>query len=70
VLINNIAYLVKRFPVFPIPGDGEYVMQFIHAEDFADLTLKTILWRGKENIVIDTVSPDKLSFKTLVEYIA
>ena len=44
-------------------------MQFIHTEDFADLTLRTLLWQGS-NICIDTVSPDKLTFKELVEYIA
>jgi len=24
ILINNIAWLVRRFPVFAIPGDGQY----------------------------------------------
>ena len=27
ILINNIAYLLRRFPVFLIPGDGDYRMQ-------------------------------------------
>ena len=46
VLINNIAYLVRKLPMFPLPEEGYYDMQFIHANDFAELTWKTILWQG------------------------
>lgn len=31
ILINNISYLIKRFPLFPMPGDGNYYLQFVHA---------------------------------------
>jgi NADH dehydrogenase len=27
ILINNIAYLLRRFPVFAIPGKGDYKLQ-------------------------------------------
>lgn len=30
IMLNNIAYLIKRFPVFPLPGDGNYIFHFVH----------------------------------------
>lgn len=60
-MINNTAYLVKKFPFFPIPGDGNYYFQYVHVEDMADLIVKGI--ESKENYEIDAVGPDKLTFK-------
>src|SRR5216684_4495447 len=37
ILINNIAWLLRHFPVFPIFGSGEYCLQPIYVEDMADL---------------------------------
>jgi NADH dehydrogenase len=36
ILINNIAWMVRHFPVFAVPGDGQYKLQPIYVEDFAD----------------------------------
>lgn len=41
-MINNIAYLVKKVPFFPIPGDGKYIFQFVHVQDMAELIVKCI----------------------------
>ena len=35
ILINNIAWFVRRFPVFGIPGDGRYRIRPIYVEDMA-----------------------------------
>ena len=37
VLINNIAWFVRRFPIFGIPGDGRYKIRPIYVEDMARL---------------------------------
>lgn len=37
ILINNIAWLLRRFPVFAVPGDGSYRLQPVFVEDLADL---------------------------------
>lgn len=40
VLINNMAWTLRRLPVFGIPGDGEYRVQPVHVDDVADLCVR------------------------------
>jgi NADH dehydrogenase len=68
ILINNIAYLVRNFPIFAIPGDGEYPMQPIFVEDYARLAVK--LGSEVEDCTLDAVGPDVYSFNQMVELIA
>lgn len=68
ILINNIAYLVRRFPVFAIPGDGEYRLQPIFVEDYARLAVQ--LGTGQENCLLDAVGPDTFTFNQMVARIA
>jgi NADH dehydrogenase len=39
ILINNIAWGLRTFPVFGVFGDGEYRLQPIFVEDFAELAV-------------------------------
>jgi nucleoside-diphosphate-sugar epimerase len=68
ILINNIAYLLRRFPFFLIPGDGSYGIQPVYIEDLADLAVEGIY--SKENYVIDAVGPDAYTFKEMVQLIS
>jgi NADH dehydrogenase len=67
ILINNIAYLMKRFPFFGLPGDGSYRLQPIHVDDLADLVVEGVY--AKNSYVIDAVGPDNFTFKEMVELI-
>ncbi|MEW6287556.1 MAG: NAD(P)H-binding protein [Chloroflexota bacterium] len=67
VLINNIAFFLRRFPVFFIPGDGSYGIQPVHVEDLADLAVEAVY--SRENYVIDAVGPDRYTFKELVQLV-
>jgi NADH dehydrogenase len=67
ILINNIAYLLRRFPFFLIPGDGSYGIQPVYVEDLADLAVQAVY--RKDNYVIDAVGPDSSTFKELVQLI-
>lgn len=67
ILINNIAYLLRRFPFFFIPGDGSYGIQPIYIEDLASLAVEAVY--SRENYVIDAVGPDAYSFKDLVKLV-
>lgn len=67
ILINNIAFLLRRFPFFFIPGDGSYGIQPVHVEDLADLAVEGVY--SKENYVIDAVGPDAYTFKELVQLV-
>lgn len=65
ILINNIAYLLRRFPVFAIPGAGEYQLQPIFVEDMAQLAVDA--GHREENLTWDAVGPEIYTFSELVQ---
>jgi uncharacterized protein YbjT (DUF2867 family) len=67
VLINNIAYLLRRFPFFAIPGSGKYRLQPVYVEDMADLAVKA--GQASENMILDVVGPEIFPFDELVKLI-
>ncbi len=67
ILINNIAFLLRRFPLFFMPGDGNYRLQPICVEDLADLVVESIYRR--ENSIADAVGPDLFPFREMVALI-
>jgi len=68
ILINNIAWLVRRFPFFAVMGDGDYRLQPIFVEDLADLMVKA--GQSQENTMMDAVGPETYRFDELVRLIA
>lgn len=68
ILINNIAWILRRFPVFGIFGRGDYGIRPIHVDDFA--ALATQLGSGNENVVVDAVGPERFSYRQLVTEIS
>ena len=40
ILINNLAWVLRHFPVFAVFGDGEYKIQPIHVDDVAALAVE------------------------------
>ena len=68
ILINNIAWFARRFPVFAIPGNGRYRVQPIYVEDMAKLLVDAA--EKKNNEVVDAVGPEMYTFEGLVEKVA
>jgi uncharacterized protein YbjT (DUF2867 family) len=68
ILINNIAWFVRRFPVFAIPGSGQYQLQPIFVEDLAELATNSA--RQENSLVLDAVGPEMFTFDDLVHRIA
>jgi uncharacterized protein YbjT (DUF2867 family) len=68
ILINNIAWLLRRFPVFPLFGSGQYRLQPIYIEDMADIVVNA--GQRNDNQIIDAVGPDIFTFEELVRLIA
>lgn len=68
VLINNIAWIVRRLPAFGVPGKGDYGIQPIHIDDMADLMVEAGS-RG-DNMHVDAVGPEIFTFEELVRLIA
>jgi uncharacterized protein YbjT (DUF2867 family) len=67
ILINNIAWFVRRFPVFGIPGDGRYAIRPIYVEDMARLLADAVDQPG--NVVLDAVGPETFAFDELVRLV-
>ncbi len=67
ILINNIAYLLRHFPLFFLPGDGSYKLQPVYVDDVAELVVEGVY--SKDNYVVDAVGPDILTFGQMVELI-
>jgi NADH dehydrogenase len=68
ILINNVAWFVRRFPVFAIPGDGCYAIRPIYVEDMARLLADAV--DQKTSTVLDAVGPETLGFEELVRLVA
>jgi uncharacterized protein YbjT (DUF2867 family) len=68
ILINNIAWSLRKFPVFAIPGSGEYRLQPTFVEDLADLVVNAAREAG--NIDSDVVGPEIFTFNELVRLLA
>jgi uncharacterized protein YbjT (DUF2867 family) len=68
ILINNIAWFVRHFPVFAVPGDGRYGVRPIYVEDMARLMVDAA--GQEESTVFDAVGPETFSFDVLVRLIA
>ena len=68
ILINNIAWLLRRLPIFGIPGRGDYRLQPVAAEDVAEIAT----WAAKQtdNVTVDAAGPDIIYYSEMVESIA
>jgi NADH dehydrogenase len=68
ILINNIAWFVRRFPAFAIPGTGRYELQPMFVEDLAELATNSA--RQENSLMVDAVGPEVFTFDDLVRRIA
>jgi uncharacterized protein YbjT (DUF2867 family) len=64
VLLNNIAWLLRRLPVFATGGRGDYRIRPIHVDDMARLCVS--LGARTDNVTVDAVGPESLAFRDMV----
>ena len=67
LLINNLAWTLRKSRWAPVPGDGRYLMQPIHADDYADLIVAVA--RTEQRGVVDGVGPDVLTYDDMVRLV-
>ncbi len=67
VLLNNIAWLLRRLPVFGIGGRGDYRLRPTHVDDLARLAVEAAQW--PEDRVVDAVGPERPTLLELVRQI-
>jgi uncharacterized protein YbjT (DUF2867 family) len=64
VLVNNIAWILRRLPVFAVPGNGAYPVQPVHVDDLALISIEAA--EADEDLVIDAAGPERMKFAELV----
>jgi NADH dehydrogenase len=64
VLVNNIAWILRRFPVFALPGDGSYPVQPVHVDDLARICQESA--RAEGGVTVDAAGPEIYAFKELI----
>ena len=68
ILANNIAWLIRKFPLFPIAGDGQYRLQPIYVGDLASIAIGRA--KGAHSETIDAIGPESYSFQEFTQTIA
>ena len=68
VLINNIAWILRRTPVFGILGDGQYLIQPVYVGDLAAMAVDH--GEKRDSVTLDAVSVDLLTMEEMICAIA
>jgi NADH dehydrogenase len=64
ILVHNIAWMLRTFPVFGVFGDGSYRLQPTYVDDLAELAVAQ--GQSRDNCVIDAIGPETFTFRELV----
>ena len=67
ILINNIAWALRRLPVFGVFGNGEYRLQPIYVGDIAALAVEQ--GAKRDDVTIEAIGPETFAFRELVKVI-
>lgn len=68
ILVNDIAWILRRVPLFLVPGDGRYEVQPISVGDTARICVEEGAAPG--DVVVDAAGPERLAFEPFVRLIA
>ncbi|MBN2377899.1 MAG: NAD(P)H-binding protein [Sedimentisphaerales bacterium] len=67
ILINNIAWTLRHFPLVPIFGFGNYHIQPVYVDDLAELAVEQA--HSNQNNIINAVGPETFKYKNLLRLI-
>src|SRR5208283_2577131 len=65
VLINNIAWSLRHFPVFGVFGSGAYKLQPIYVDDLAAAAVEKAA--GGRNEIVNAIGPETFTYRELVD---
>lgn len=65
ILVNNMAWALRRLPVIGVFGDGSYRLQPIHIDDFARLAERAL--DPATPRLVQAIGPETFSFRGLFE---
>lgn len=67
VLINNIAWSLRSFPMFGVFGKGDYKLQPINVDDLAAAAAQKAT--SESNETVNAIGPETFTYRELVEMI-
>jgi uncharacterized protein YbjT (DUF2867 family) len=67
ILINNLAWALRRFPVYGLPGLGRSTVQPVHVDDVARICVEAA--GGDPGRVLDAAGPETLTYRDLVRLV-
>ena len=68
ILVNNIAWLIRKSPIFPIFGSGDYRVQPVFVGDLAEIAIGHS--QGEAGITVDAIGPESYTFGEVVRLMA
>ena len=68
LLLSNMAWALRRFPVFPVFGKGDYKVQPVYAEDLAAQAVAAGF--RSDSFVADAAGPETFTFEELLRLLA
>jgi NADH dehydrogenase len=68
VLVNNIAWALRRLPVFGVYGNGDYRLQPIYVDDLAAAAVAKAA--QTKNEIVEAIGPETFTYRGLVRMIA
>lgn len=67
ILVNNIAWTIRKFPMVPVFGSGNYRVQPIFVEDLARIAVDLSQTPGSQ--LIDTAGPEIYTYEEFLQII-
>jgi uncharacterized protein YbjT (DUF2867 family) len=64
ILVNNIAWFLRHFPVFAMPASGRYRLQPVTLHDTGEVIAEAA--QGTDNVTLDAAGPEVMTFEELV----
>ncbi len=68
ILVNNIAWTIRKFPLVPIFGSGDYRVQPIFVEDLAAIAVSSAA--GTQSATIDAIGSETFTYLELLQLLA
>ena len=67
ILVNNLAWALRRLPVYGLPGDGRYPIQPVHVDDVARICIEAA--QAVPGTTVDAAGPHTLDYREMVEIV-
>ena len=68
LLLNNMAWALRRFPLYPVFAEGDYLVQPVYAADVATQAVEAGSQHGSSTA--DAAGPETFSYEALIRLIA